>query len=346
MIGFFEQVLAILRNTFLECVRQPVCLVIIAAATLLVLISNPLSAFTMMDDQRMYVDIGLSTVFMSGAILAAFLATAVVHQEVQSRTLLLVVSKPVPRWIFVLGKFLGVTLALLAATALPALFFLLVEVHGVMQTAATPFHLPVLLFGALALVGVVAIATWCNFFYGSSFPAVVCVVGVPLMALAYIGALFFDPSWNSITPSKEFRPELLVALVLMGTSLTVLAAIAIAASTRLGQILTIGVTLGLLLLGLLSDWLFARNITRLKEVLEVRQSANLDWLDWDRALLWLNEVAYAVVPNFQVFWVVDAINQEAAVPTDYLWRVLAYGASLTIAALAVATALFQRREVA
>jgi len=346
MIGFFEQVLAILRNTFLECVRQPVCLVIIAAATLLVLISNPLSAFTMMDDQRMYVDIGLSTVFMSGAILAAFLATAVVHQEVQSRTLLLVVSKPVPRWIFVLGKFLGVTLALLAATALPAFFFLLVEVHGVMQTAATPFHLPVLLFGALALLTIVAIAIWCNFFYGSSFPAVVCVVGVPLMALAYVGTLFFDPSWKSISPSKEFRPELLVALLLMGTSLTVLAAIAVAASTRLGQILTIGVTLGLLLLGLLSDWLFARNITRLKEVLEVRQAANLDWLDWDRVLLWLNEAAYAVVPNFQVFWTVDAINQGVEVPPDYLWRVLAYGAALTVAALGIATALFQRREVA
>ncbi|MBM4009587.1 MAG: hypothetical protein FJ285_08350 [Planctomycetes bacterium] len=191
-----------------------------------------------------------------------------------------------------------------------------------------------------------AIATWCNFFYGWSFPAVVCVVGVPLMALAYVGTLFFDPSWKSVSPSKEFRPDLLVALLLMGTSLTVLAAIAVAASTRLGQILTIGVTLGLLLLGLLSDWLFARNITRLQEVLMVREAANLDWLDWDRVLLWLNEAAYAVVPNFQVFWVVDAINQEAAVPTDYLWRVLAYGAALIVAALALAIALFQRREVA
>jgi len=346
MIGFFEQVLAIIRNTFLECVRQPVCLVIVAAATLLVLISNPLSAFTMMDDQRMFVDIGLSTVFMSGAILAAFLATAVVHQEVQSRTLLLVVSKPVPRWTFVLGKFLGVTLALLSATALPALFFLLVEVHGVMQTAATPFHLPALLFGSLALLLTVAISTWCNFFYGSSFPAVVCIVGVPLMALAYVGALFFDPSWKACSPSKEFRPELLIALLLMGTSLTVLAAIAVAASTRLGQILTIGVTLGLLLLGLLSDWLFARNIARLEEVLAVRQAAEQGVLDADRVLLWLHEAAYAIVPNFQVFWVVDAINQEAGVPTEYLWRVLAYGATLTVAAIAIATALFQRREVA
>jgi hypothetical protein len=132
----------------------------------------------------------------------------------------------------------------------------------------------------------------------------------------------------------------------MGTSLTVLAAIAVAASTRLGQILTIGVTLGLLLLGLLSDWLFARNIARLEEVLAVRQAAEQGVLDADRVLLWLHEAAYAIVPNFQVFWVVDAINQEAGVPTEYLWRVLAYGATLTVAAIAIATALFQRREVA
>ncbi|MEY4786615.1 MAG: hypothetical protein RL692_509, partial [Planctomycetota bacterium] len=70
-MGFIEQLLAIAKNTFFECVRQPISLVILIASTLLVLMSNPLSAFTMMDDQRMYVDIGLSTVFMCGALLAA-----------------------------------------------------------------------------------------------------------------------------------------------------------------------------------------------------------------------------------------------------------------------------------
>ena len=91
-MAFIEQLLAIARNTFFECVRQPISLVILIASVLLVLISNPLSAFTMSDDQRMYVDIGLSTVFMSGAILAAFLATAVIDEEISNRTVLLVVS--------------------------------------------------------------------------------------------------------------------------------------------------------------------------------------------------------------------------------------------------------------
>ncbi len=344
-MAFIEQFLAIARNTFFECVRQPISLVILVVSVLLVLMSNPLSAFTMSDDQRMFVDIGLSTVFMSGAILAAFLATAVVDQEISNRTVLMVVSKPVARMTFVIGKYIGVTAALIATTAVPAMAFLLVEVHGVMQTAATHVRWPCVVFGVTAVVLTIGTATWCNFFYGKSFAAITALLGGPLLLVAYVLSLFFDWDWSMIDASKEFRADLIISILLMFLSLGIISAIAVAISTRLGQVLTIGITLATLVLGLLSDWIFARKIQTLEQLIAVRDAALGSAFDMDHLALWAYKIGYAALPNFQVFWVVDAVNQEQKIPFDYIVLVVPYAALMTVAALALATALFQRREV-
>jgi ABC-type transport system involved in multi-copper enzyme maturation permease subunit len=86
-----EQLLAIIRNTFFESIRQPVVLVVLLVATLLLIISNPLAAFTMEDDQRMLVDIGLATIFVAGALLAALVATGVLTREIENKTALTVI---------------------------------------------------------------------------------------------------------------------------------------------------------------------------------------------------------------------------------------------------------------
>ena len=91
----FQQLLAITRNTFFESIRQPIMLVVLVAATVLIVLSNPLSAFTMDENQRMLVDIGLATVFLAGAVLAAFIATNVLGREIENKTALTVISKPV-----------------------------------------------------------------------------------------------------------------------------------------------------------------------------------------------------------------------------------------------------------
>ncbi len=344
-MAFLEQFFAIARNTFLECVRQTVTLIVVVASTLLVLLSNQFAAFTMADDQRMFVDLALSTVFMSGALLAAFLATSVLDEEIRSRTVLTVVSKPVARATFVLGKYAGVLAALLGALFVPVAAFFLVEVHGVMQTAATPVGWPCVLFGTAAVLIALIAAAWCNFFYGKSFGAIAIMLGGPLLLLAYALSLLFDPSWSVIEASKEFRGELWSAAILMAMALAILTAIAVAASTRFGQVLTIGVTLGALVLGLLSDWVVGRRIDAVEKALAVQEQSGHATSIADHAGLFAAKTAYAVIPNFQVFWMVDAVNQAQPIPFDYFVRVLAYGGFCVVAAMAIAIALFQRREI-
>ena len=102
-----EQLLAITKNTFKESMRQPVLFVVAMAATLFIILSNPFATFTLENDQRMFVDIGLSSVFLAGVIGAAFIVTNVTR-EIDNKTVLTVVSKPVPRPLFIFGKFPGV----------------------------------------------------------------------------------------------------------------------------------------------------------------------------------------------------------------------------------------------
>ncbi|MCZ6543854.1 MAG: ABC transporter permease, partial [Planctomycetota bacterium] len=123
----FGQTLAIIRNTFFESIRQPIMLVVLVVATIALIFSNLLAGFTMEDDQRMMIDLGLSTIMLCGTLLAAFIATNVLNREIENRTVLTVISKPVSRPVFVLGKYLGVAGALALAMVYMSLVFLLVE---------------------------------------------------------------------------------------------------------------------------------------------------------------------------------------------------------------------------
>ena len=53
----------------------------------------------------------------------------------------------------------------------------------------------------------------------------------------------------------------------------------------------------------------------------------------------------AIVPNFQILWLADALTQDRKIPRDYAARAAAYAACLTIGILGLAVALFDRREV-
>ncbi|MDX1681939.1 MAG: ABC transporter permease subunit, partial [Phycisphaeraceae bacterium] len=130
------QLFTISRNTFKESIRQPIFVVLIFVAGLLLVLNPSLAAYTMEDDDRLLVDLGLSTLFLIGLLLAAFTATNVLTVELENRTVLTVVSKPVPRPVFMLGKFLGVAAAILIAFWTLSTIFLLTVRHGVMTTNA------------------------------------------------------------------------------------------------------------------------------------------------------------------------------------------------------------------
>ena len=119
-----EQLLTIARNTFTESVRQPIYAIMLVVAELGLLFNQQIAQYTFDDDTKLMLEMGLSWVFMVGAVQAALAASAVLSSEIENRTALTVISKPIPRPVFVVGKYLGVAAAMALAYWVVALNFM------------------------------------------------------------------------------------------------------------------------------------------------------------------------------------------------------------------------------
>src|SRR5690606_37827567 len=119
-----SQILTIARNTFVEAIRQPIVLVLVVLCGIFQWFNTWTAGYSMGEstsgevsaDNKLMLDIGLATVFGCGTLLAAFVATSVISREIEARTILTVVSKPIGRPAVVLGKFLGVVGCIVLAT--------------------------------------------------------------------------------------------------------------------------------------------------------------------------------------------------------------------------------------
>lgn len=313
------------RNAFLESIRQPVHAVLICVALLALVLNVNIAGYTLEDDNKLLIDMGLSTLFLVGLLLAAFTATSVLAKEIENKTILTVVSKPVARPLVVLGKFLGVAAAIAVAYWLLAAVFLLTVRHRVQSSvrAEDIFDAPVITFGLLALLLTFVVAGLSNYLYRWSFPASFALIGAMLATLAWGLISCISRSWRLQSPTTDFDPQLAIGLALVFEAIIVLVAFAIAASTRLGQVSTLLVCVGVFLVGLVGEYFLS--------LAAVGRS-------------WLVPLA-AVVPNMQFFWPADALTQGSTISLGYLGTVTLYAACLVAVALSLAVILFQRRDV-
>ena len=75
-----NKLIAITKNTFIEILRQPVYAIIISASILLFILAPSVSMYTMDDDNKMLRELGLSTLFLTGLLVAIFSASAAVDR--------------------------------------------------------------------------------------------------------------------------------------------------------------------------------------------------------------------------------------------------------------------------
>ncbi|MEX0776046.1 MAG: hypothetical protein WD042_10090 [Phycisphaeraceae bacterium] len=340
----FQQLLTIARNTFLESIRQPVFLVLLFIASLLLGVLGPqLAAYTMDDDNKMMIDMGLSTLLLAGLFMAAFTATGVVSEEVEKKTVLTVISKPVARPIFVLGKYLGVSTALGLAFWIMATVFLLAVRHKVMQTASDAFDLPVIFFGLGAWLVAMIIAAVGNYLYQWVFTSSFITTLAGTATLALLLVLMIDREWHFQSIAFEFTQEgaigaaLLIVMLLVFEAVLLLTAVAIAASTRLGQVMTLLICIAVFVLGLQSH-------TRLGPEAQQQVMDNATGVGSVVRLV-LVKIGYWLVPNLQFLWLVDTLPRELNVPLSHVAWLTGYAALQITAVLCLAIALFQSREV-
>lgn len=317
----------IARNTFVETVRQPIYGVILLTTAVMLVLNVSLAAFTLGDDGKILLDLGLSTLLMSGLFLSVFSASGVLSREIENKTVLTVVSKPVSRTVFVLGKFVGLLAAGVIAFYLLSLVFVLSIRHGVLQNSSDPWDYPVIILGLGSLCVAFAVGAFCNFFYRSGFLTTVLAVVTPLLTVAMLVIGKFDEEWEVIPFGSNYvGGQVVIATFLVLLAVVTTTAVAVAASTRLGQLATLVICTLFLCVGITSDYALGQY-----EESSVLASA-----------------MYHFVPNLGPFWVIDglqAATEQTSVTGEYLLLVTAYAALVVTGVLGLAVALFQRREV-
>jgi hypothetical protein len=140
------------------------------------------------------------------------------------------------------------------------IFLLLGLRHGVMSTTADDPDGPVLLCSLLAVFLALGLAGWCNFFYGWNFAQTSMTLLVPFMTVGCIVVLFFGKHWKPQPLTTDLNEQVLMASAALTLAILVLSAVATAASTRLGQVMTIVVCCGVFLMALLSNHLIGRKV--------------------------------------------------------------------------------------
>ncbi len=112
LMCLFPKSAAIAQATFKTEICQPLYLLVLAAGLAFVVLSIYVPYNTFGEDIKMYKDSGLTLIRVLAIFLAIWAASKSVAEEIDGRTALTVLSKPVGRRQFILGKFSGISLAI------------------------------------------------------------------------------------------------------------------------------------------------------------------------------------------------------------------------------------------
>lgn len=313
----------IAANTFTETLRQPIYAVIIISGLILLIISPSLTMYTLDEDIKLLRELGLSTLFLSGLFIAIFSAAGAITEEIETKTITTVLSKPVSRTVFVVGKFLGVVTAVGLAHYILTLAMLMAIRHGVLSEAADTHDWTVITAAAVVIGTSFLVTAFLNYSYDWNFTATGIGLLAGLSTLAIVFLSFIDRDWKYNPGNNKFTAFDIHASILLLLAVVVLVALAVLFSTRCNVVLTLTFCVGIFLLGLISDWIFGR---------------------FADTYLWA-KIGYMLVPNLQIFWASDAIYGSGTIPFRYLLQSGIYTLLYTAGILSFSVALFQRRQV-
>jgi ABC-type transport system involved in multi-copper enzyme maturation permease subunit len=181
-------ILTVARTTFRESVRNRTLLAIGLLALAFVASALLLAELALDQRFRVIVDWGTLCVSAFGVGLAILLGVNQVHKEVRRKTLYVVLSRPIARWQYVAGKYLGLSLTLLAeAGALSAALLVLLAADGHAIPSSLGYALMLSLFEMLLVAGfAVFFASFSSPYLSGLFSLGTFVIGRSLPTLSQL----------------------------------------------------------------------------------------------------------------------------------------------------------------
>jgi ABC-type transport system involved in multi-copper enzyme maturation permease subunit len=318
-----RQFFTIAANAFMELIRQPVFLLLMTGSVAFELFLAVPYYFAFGDEPKLVKNSALAVMLLSGLFGAVLSASASLAREIRVGTALAVLSKPIGRAQFLLAKYAGLAAALTLLTYVNLIGVLLCsrmafDAYGRTDLAALGIF-------ATGVAIAYALGGFSNFFLRRPFVSDAVLALVVMATLAALVIARFTQQQQSLSTVAQVDWRLVPAGILILFALWILAALALACSTRLDTIPTLAVCSAFFLIGLMSDYFFGQRA----------EAGN-----------WWASTLYTVIPNWQIFWLADALDMgKSTFQWDYVAKAFAYTVGYAGAALAIGTALFEEREL-
>jgi Cu-processing system permease protein len=124
---------AIAKLTIREAIRNKILYLLLGFASLLICFSWIIGELTVGDELKIIKDLCISGIHIFGVFITIFIGITLIFKEMEKRTIYLVISKPIHRYQFLLGKFVG-----LALTLLGVLIVLIIGFYAVLAFRGEP----------------------------------------------------------------------------------------------------------------------------------------------------------------------------------------------------------------
>jgi ABC-type transport system involved in multi-copper enzyme maturation permease subunit len=334
---------AIALNAYREAIRDRVLFGVLGLAAASLLLGSSLAWLSIAEQVRIIVDHGMVTISWLSNLVAVFLGASFLYKEIELRTLYVILARPIARWEFVLGKYLGIVataavfIALTASMLLVLLDLQAAEAHGTPRAGVAALSAQLLasrrsravLLGVVAATAVLLTGVarrWKPLERARSAMGAAVTIVLALLLLAATAGLA-----RAVSPD-ETRYVLLGSALVAG-EVTLTAAIAMLFSSFSTPFVTGMLTLGMFLVGRSAGAMIE---LRARQVpIEVR--------DMLRAIA-------TVVPNLQLFvpsrqTLLAGGSIDDGLVARYVLRSVGYAALYAALLLALASWLFRRRDL-
>ena len=282
----------IFKYSLKYCLRHPLYFVVLILSLILIGLFPLLAVFAFNEQVKMVFDSSMALILTFSFLLAILLADSLVYKEISSGNIMVLLSTPVEKHIFLLGKLIGLFFSLFIYILVCCIATLIACYVAVDQFNLnfSVFYIYYALIFVASGIGILK-----NFLCRNSFIPIAVTIIMLFLGLQ-LGCLFTkSPDFFANNGFNLFA--LGKAMFLIMPAVCAMSAISIFISTRFGLMVNIIICFSIFILGLISDYLFGESIKN--------------------GSMFFNFLC-ALVPNWQFFWVIDAATSGLNISFSYL----------------------------
>ena len=309
----------IAANTFLESIREPIYFIMLFSVFVIVGFMPGFTLFVFFQQLKMVIDSSMATTLIFGMIVLVLSASNTLAREMRNGTVLLLMSKPIHRWVFVIAKVSGIIASGILFTFLTHLATLIA-----IYTASDQFRFNMYSFCGFFAVLIIAIAfgLFMNFQRNSSFSEMTIKSLVVLLPIWTVVCHVFICDKPEVDVSN-----VITAMVLVTYAVCIMGTLAVVFAVKYDIVANLFFCTILFFAGLLSNFLFNRET---------------DIAIW----AFIQKIFYVALPNWQYFWLADSVALDRIIPRSYLIYSGIYTVLYIFIVSLWAITFFQTREIA